>query len=72
MAGKNEKKNGNRVFRFFKELKSELKKVVWPTKEQITKNTLIVLAVVLIIGAFIWVLDLIFKFGLSELLFKTK
>jgi len=63
-----EKKKGLGVFKFFKELKSELSKVVWPTKKQIIKNTLIVFAAVIVIGAFIWVLDLIFQFGLFKFL----
>ena len=32
MAEMKEKKKGNKIFRFFKEVKSEMKKVVWPTK----------------------------------------
>ena len=38
-------------------MKSELKKVVWPTKEQVLKNALIVAGCVLVVGAFIWVFD---------------
>ena len=45
------------IRRYFRELRSELKKVVWPTPKQVLKNTLIVLACVLIVGAFIWVFD---------------
>jgi preprotein translocase subunit SecE len=66
MAEMKEKKNGNKIFRFFKEVKSEMKKVVWPTKKQIINNTLIVFAAVAVIGVFIWVLDLIFQFGLFQ------
>lgn len=53
-----------RVVRFFKDYKSEAKKIVWPNRKTVFKNTLIVLAMCLIIGAFIWVLD----FGLAKLL----
>ena len=66
MAEMNEKKKGNKIFRFFKEVKSEMKKVVWPTKKQIINNTLIVFAAVAVIGVFIWVLDLIFQYGLFQ------
>ncbi|MBQ6894589.1 MAG: preprotein translocase subunit SecE [Clostridia bacterium] len=62
------KKLGNKIVRFFKELKSELKKVVWPSKGQVIKNTLIVIAAVIIIGIVIWVLDLAFGFGISKLI----
>lgn len=62
------KKSGNKLFRFFKELKSELKKVVWPSKSQVAKNTVIVIAAVIIIGIVIWVLDMAFGFGISKLI----
>ena len=63
-------KSKGKILRFFKEVKSEIKKVVWPSKKQVIKNTLIVIAAVLIIGAFIWILDLLFKFGLDKLIAK--
>lgn len=48
---------GKRISRWFREMKSELKKVVWPTKSQMLNNTLIVLACVLVIGIFIVIFD---------------
>lgn len=53
-----------RLVRFFKDYKSEIKKIVWPTGKSVFKNTLIVLAMCLIIGVFIWAVD----FGLAKLL----
>ena len=46
-----------RIGHWFREMKSELKKVVWPTKSQIINNTIIVLVCVLIVGICIWVFD---------------
>lgn len=46
-----------RIARWFREMKSELKKVVWPSKSQMVNNTIIVLVCVLIVGIFIWVFD---------------
>lgn len=46
-----------RFLKFFREIKSELKKVVWPTRTQLINNTITVLVVCLVLGAFIWVLD---------------
>ena len=46
-----------RISRWFREMKSELKKVVWPTKSQMLNNTLIVLACVLVVGIFIVIFD---------------
>ncbi len=64
------KKSGNRIVKFFKETKSELKKVVWPSKQQIIKNTLIVIAAVIAIGAVIWILDFLFQLGLGQIIGK--
>ena len=53
-------KKTNKIVSYFKDVKSELKKVVWPSFKQVKNNTIIVIACVLIIGAFIWIWDLIF------------
>ena len=56
------------ICRYFRELRSELKKVVWSSPEQVLKNTLIVLACVLVVGAFIWVFDLVARVGIDALI----
>ena len=62
---KKEKKADNkpgifaRVGKWLKDMKSELKKVQWPTKKQTINNTLIVLACVLIVGAVICAFDFV-------------
>lgn len=63
-------KKQNKVVKFFKEVKSELKKVVWPSKKQVVNNTLIVIAAVLIVGIVIWAFDAIFQYGLFRFLQK--
>ena len=45
------------IYRYFRELRSELKKVVWPTPKQVVKSTLVVIACVLFVGLFIWAFD---------------
>ena len=56
------------ICRYFRELKSELKKVVWSTPQQVLKNTLIVVACVLVVGVFIWLFDFVAGWGISALL----
>ncbi len=46
-----------RVKKFFKEYRGELKKISWPTMAEVIKNTMITLAAVLMIGVVIWVFD---------------
>jgi preprotein translocase subunit SecE len=57
-----------RMGKWFRELKGECKKIVWPSRQQTTNNTAVVLASCLIIGVFIWVLDAVFQFGVSALI----
>lgn len=53
-----------RVVQFFRDYKSEIKKIVWPGLREVAKNTGIVLIMCLLVGALIWIVDL----GLGALL----
>ncbi|MCI8739027.1 MAG: preprotein translocase subunit SecE [Oscillibacter sp.] len=44
---------------WFREMKSELKKVVWPNRQTVVKNTGTVLLCSLVIGACIWIFDFV-------------
>lgn len=69
-AEKAEKKKpslGARIGKFFREYKSELKKVVWATKEQTLNNFVLVIVSVAITGVCIGVLDLVFNSGITAL-----
>jgi preprotein translocase subunit SecE len=46
--------------RFFKEIRNELKKVIWLNREQLTNNTATVLLSSLIVGVIIWAADAVF------------
>ena len=56
------------VCRYFRELKSELKKVVWSTPKQVLKNTLIVIACVLVVGVFVWLFDFVANVSITALI----
>jgi preprotein translocase subunit SecE len=56
--------------KFFKDIISELKKVVWPTRVQVVKNTATVLIACFLIGAIIWLADAGFGY-LRTLVFKV-
>ena len=49
-----------RVARWFREMKSELKKVVWPSKADVKTNTIVVLVTVAIAAVVMILLDAIF------------
>ena len=50
---------------YWKGLKAEFKKIVWPDRETVTKQTIVVLLVSLALGIIIGVMDMIFKFGIN-------
>lgn len=48
---------GKRIKKWWREMKSELKKVVWPTPKQIVNNTLVALVVMIVAAIVIWGFD---------------
>ena len=66
----NEQLEQNAVARYLKEVRSEMSKVIWPTREQTVNLTSIVLAVMVIMSIFLGVLDYIFG-GLIQLLISV-
>ena len=72
MAEGNKEAKGFKKFisgigRLFRDLKSEFKKIVWPSKKQVINNTLIVIAAIIVIGVFIWGLDALLTLIVSAL-----
>lgn len=53
-----------RIVHFLKDYKRELKNITWSTKKMVIRNTIVVLVVCALVGAFIWALD----YGLVNLL----
>lgn len=66
VAEQNAKKVG-----FFKGVRNEFKKIIWPNTNTIAKNTYVVVAVVLILGAVIAGIDAGFQFLIHDLLLGT-
>ena len=54
---------GNAVKKFFKDFTGTCKKIVWPTGKQVIKNSLVVLATIIVIGAIVALID----FGLTKI-----
>ena len=46
-----------RIGKWFQDMKSELKKVQWPTRKQTVNNTVIVIICCIIVGICIWLFD---------------
>ena len=61
-----------KVAKYFRELKSELKKVTWPSVQTVLKNTLVVVACVVCVGVFIWLFDFVAGAGITGLINLVK
>ncbi len=48
---------GKRTVAFFRDARTEVRKVVWPTRAETLQTTLTVAVLVIIIGLFLWLLD---------------
>ena len=52
---------------WFREMKSELKKVIWPDKKTVMKNTGTVILCSLLVGACIWIFDAVSVLAVNTL-----
>ena len=61
---------------YFKEMKTELKKVVWPTPKELVNNTLAVIVFVICIAVIVFISDIVFdnlnKYGITALQEKVR
>lgn len=65
MAEQTKKDNIFKKFgKFIHEVRIELKKVTWPTRQQLIKNTLVVIVFLIVIGLLVFGVDLLFQQGI--------
>ncbi len=62
MAENTKVKKPGKIATFFRELKSEFKRISWPTFKQVINNTGIVIAFIVILGLFVALVDLGFTY----------
>lgn len=65
---KSSKKDENKGPGFFAKHKAEFKKIKWPTREDLIKETVVVIIISLAVGAIIFGMDTVFKFGFTKLI----
>jgi len=58
---------GKFVVSFILESKQEVRKVIWPTRDETMRTTLLVFAMVFIVGLLLWVLDMFLFWGVRLL-----
>ena len=58
---------GERFLYFLKETKIELRKVVWPSREETMKTTGMVMIAVIVVAIFLWIVDAFFTWGVKSI-----
>ena len=56
-------RSGRSVWAFAKESRQEVRKIVWPTREDTVRTTLLVFAMVFVVGLVLWLLDMFLFWG---------
>jgi preprotein translocase subunit SecE len=61
-------KKENRIVKYFREARAEMRKVTWPTRQEALHLTGIVLAVTVAMSIMLWILDILFTGVVSALI----
>ena len=65
MADTNKQNKSKRSF--FKGIRSEFKKITWPTRDDVLKQTLVVTVITVVVAVLIAAIDLGFQYGINFL-----
>ena len=57
----------NRFWTFLKDAKAELKKVTWPSRKEVTSTTLVVIVATVFFGFFLFFMDVIFSWAITQI-----
>lgn len=58
---------GIQVRKHLSDTRREVAQVVWPTREQATRMTLVVFGAIVLVGGFLWLIDMFFLWGVQSL-----
>ncbi|ASJ71763.1 preprotein translocase subunit SecE [Granulosicoccus antarcticus] len=53
---------GKRIVAFFRDARTEVRKVVWPSRAETTQTTVTVFIIVVLVGIFLWLFDMLLAF----------
>ncbi len=59
--------SGRNIISFISGAKAEVRKVVWPTRAETMQTTMAVLLMVLLVGIFLWLLDMVLLWAIQIL-----
>lgn len=58
---------GRSIWRFGQEARTEVRKVVWPTRKETMQTTMVVMIMVLLVGVLLWIFDSLLLWGITAL-----
>ncbi|QSA96352.1 preprotein translocase subunit SecE [Methylococcus sp. EFPC2] len=58
---------GGRIFGFITDARLEVRKVIWPSRQETLQSTMIVVALVVLVGVVLWLLDMFLFWGVGVL-----
>ena len=56
-----------RLGNFLKDVRAELKKVTWPSKNEVTSTTIVVIAATIFFGFYLFFMDIIFSWAIGQI-----
>ncbi len=56
-----------RIFPFFREIKAEIKKVTWPSRNEVYSTTLVVIFASIFFGFYLFFMDVIFSWVITQI-----
>jgi len=59
---------GRNLWGFMQESRTEVRKVVWPTRQETVQTALLVLVVVILVAIFLWLMDMLLFWGVEQLI----
>lgn len=59
---------GKRLIGFMQDSRTEVRKMVWPTRAETMQTTLMVMLIVFILAIFLWLVDMLLGWGIKQLL----
>jgi len=59
---------GRHAWEFMQEARTEVRKVVWPTRKETVQTTLVVMAMVTVVAIFLWLLDMFLGWVVQSLI----
>ncbi len=56
-----------RLVPFFKEVRAEVKKVTWPSRNEVYSTTIVVILATIFFGIYLYIMDLIFSYAITQI-----